>query len=662
MMATNHANKKTVLLRDLLTCSLCLEEMTKSRLLPCHHGYCLNCLQKYSDSSMKDNKLSCPVCRAECTVPEGGVQHFSPNIFIHSLREALDGESEDEESGENEVPTESNTKCDTDDCKDFAVYFCTAGCGYMCLICEVYHSRMKLFRNHRKIDASEVGTKSKQLPFCTRHPNHIVELYCDDCSVPCCATCVVLCHQTHKCCELTTKESTFRANVEGVLVKIDNVSKKTTDAVNSTDQYEKQMETDVDQLIGMTADTFTKLRKQLTHEEESIHQELVQCKLNAQKQIADVRDRQETLKATMEFSKRFGNKMLAKATSYDFATNTDSFVDHVRKTILPGPAHYIWNCCHTIDKAGGNTTFAGVNVSVSGKIEMTLRTRGVMRVLGVTRIDIAMGGDIILCTREKDFSILHAFSPNGEELNNIPTECCIRDMAIRPVNEDSCEIILGGQFYDWNSSVACKEHCICYVKMNRHEYGMSNEGVYKHKLDVKTISLDKNGVALLGCNTNRIHKVEKPSKHSGDIILPDNLKGKEIIPDPDGDGHIFIENSAYRIVWIDSKGQKIKESKETNITCFVSDGQGMLIAISGNHNNSVLVIDDTGATKAHLVPHDRVLVRPHTLCFDKDNHLLYVSGNRKRGGIVILEYPVCFKESVRGHSCAMSITAKFPDL
>ena len=118
-----------------LHCSLCLEEMIESRLLPCHHGLCLNCLEKYVDSSMKDNKLTCPVCRAKCTVPEGGVQHISQNrpTFIHSLRGALESDVETSET--------------------------------------------------------------EQLPFCTRHPNQMMEWYCDQCSLPCCATCVALYHR-----------------------------------------------------------------------------------------------------------------------------------------------------------------------------------------------------------------------------------------------------------------------------------------------------------------------------------------------------------------------------------------------------------------------------------------------------------------------------------
>ena len=264
-MATN---KKTVLLRDALTCSLCLNEMTKSRLLPCHHGYCLNCLQKYSDSSVKDNKLTCPVCRAECTVPEGGVQHFSPNIFIQSLREALDGDSKDEESDDKEVATDSIYKCASDDCEDLAVYFCTAGCGYMCLTCEGYHGKMRL--SHIIMEAKEGGSKSKQLPFCTRHPNHIVELYCDDCSVPCCATCVVVYHQTHKCCELTIKEKPFRTTVGNALAEIELCLKKTTDAITSTERQEKQMMTDVDIMIEMTTDTCKKLRQKITDKEEDM--------------------------------------------------------------------------------------------------------------------------------------------------------------------------------------------------------------------------------------------------------------------------------------------------------------------------------------------------------------------------------------------------------
>ena len=665
MMATNHTNKKTVLLRELLTCSLCLEEMTKSRLLPCHHGYCLNCLQKYFDSSAKDNKLSCPVCRVESTVPEGGVQHFSPNIFIHSLREALDGDSEDEERDKKEVATDSIYKCDSDDCKDLAVYFCTAGCGYMCLTCVGYHGKMRLSRNHIIIEAREGGSKSKQLPFCTRHPNHIVELYCDDCSVPCCATCVVLYHQTHKCCELASKESTFRTKVEHVLVDIDKCLEKTKNAMTSTDEWEKQMEADVDELVKMTADTFTNLRQQLTTKEESIHQQIMLCKPYAQKQIADVRDRQEMIRALIDSSKRYGNEMLDKATPYDFATNTDGFAEHVQKKLLPGPAQFVWSCVHsTTDKAlfaTGNVHLAEAKTLIPGDDQLVLKSRDVvLRVSGVSRIDVAMDGDIIFCVRESDKTTLHAYSPDGKKLNNITTQCRIDDLAVYTIDEKTYGVVLVGTFDDYDSNITNKylsKNCICYLEMNRHKLTMSNVGRHIKEWEIKTVSLNEDNVALLGCNTSRVYKIEKPSKYLGAMLLPLNVKGLSLISDPASDGHIFIDSSLKKIVWLDSKCHKIKESKETNITRFVADGNGMLIAISSNYHNSLLVIDDTGATKAHIVPHNRKLERPRALCFDKENHLLYVS---HIGEVVILEYPACLKDSFTGHSCVLSLKSKLP--
>ena len=653
---TMTSSKQTTMLRELLTCSLCLEEMTKSRLLPCHHGYCLSCLQKHADSSMKDNKFTCPVCRAECTVPEGGVQHFSPNIFIHSLREALDSDAETTETDEKEVPPGSST-CDSDDCKEIAVYFCTAGCGFLCTKCEAYHGKIRISRNHIIIDAKDGGNKSKQLPFCTRHPNHMVELYCDRCSLPCCATCVVLYHQSHKCCELTTKEISFKTKVEDVLVKIDQYLEVTEAAITSTEQQEKQMETDVDDLITLNASTFNKLRKQLTDKEQSINKNIMQCRPYARKQIIEVKERQQMIKVIMESAKRYGNEMLQKATPYDFATNTDSFAEHVDKKLSPTPAVYAWNCIlGTADKAKfatGSIDLDEAKALTGEKIQWMLTFNDTINLSGrrPKRLKLVMNGDVLLSTTENNRQMIYAHSIAGKELNKIDVGFYIFDMDVYSCDNDSCQIIIVG------------DGRLCHVDIKRDKFTMKKTSTDSPGWKMTSVSVNKDHNIFVSSSDRPtyIRIVKKPCSHIKDISLTNDMKAQEPISDPHGNGYVFLEVSKTKLMWIDDKGQKIKESTESGIKRFICDGQGMFIAISNNYRNNLLLIDNNGATVAHLIPHDDKLDTPQALCLDKDKHMLCVSQSRGKEDIIIMEYPAYMKNAISGHSCAMTLRAKLPE-
>ncbi|XGW26648.1 hypothetical protein V3C99_007338 [Haemonchus contortus] len=63
---------------NLLTCCICILPYRQPKVLPCQHTFCLSCLEmcmKFHIIS-QSGKLKCPLCRAEHSVPSGGVQAF----------------------------------------------------------------------------------------------------------------------------------------------------------------------------------------------------------------------------------------------------------------------------------------------------------------------------------------------------------------------------------------------------------------------------------------------------------------------------------------------------------------------------------------------------------------------------------------------------------
>lgn len=50
------------------------------KLLPCHHSFCLPCLESYADSVHRN--LKCPECRAEHSIPYEGVKNFQTNYTL----------------------------------------------------------------------------------------------------------------------------------------------------------------------------------------------------------------------------------------------------------------------------------------------------------------------------------------------------------------------------------------------------------------------------------------------------------------------------------------------------------------------------------------------------------------------------------------------------
>ncbi|XP_019621086.1 PREDICTED: tripartite motif-containing protein 2-like [Branchiostoma belcheri] len=75
------------ILREELSCSICLELFTRPKVLPCQHTFCQDCLQVYFEQSQKPFK--CPSCHLEVRLPPEGVTGLPENHSVAKLCEKL---------------------------------------------------------------------------------------------------------------------------------------------------------------------------------------------------------------------------------------------------------------------------------------------------------------------------------------------------------------------------------------------------------------------------------------------------------------------------------------------------------------------------------------------------------------------------------------------
>ncbi|XP_055959312.1 tripartite motif-containing protein 2-like [Patella vulgata] len=64
------------------SCSICLEDFTKPKILPCFHTFCEQCIDDHIKAHSHLNKFNCPNCRIDIQIPDGGASGFSTNFYI----------------------------------------------------------------------------------------------------------------------------------------------------------------------------------------------------------------------------------------------------------------------------------------------------------------------------------------------------------------------------------------------------------------------------------------------------------------------------------------------------------------------------------------------------------------------------------------------------
>ncbi|XP_050418374.2 E3 ubiquitin-protein ligase TRIM63-like [Patella vulgata] len=120
------------------TCSICLNNFTKPKLLPCSHTFCQQCIDDYIKAHGSFNKFNCPICRQETAVPSGGASQFVNNFYL------------EDDDDDKQYCTKHKKKEIEVYCRD-----CRKPCCSVCVMVD--------HENHTKADLDEVDQEMREI-------------------------------------------------------------------------------------------------------------------------------------------------------------------------------------------------------------------------------------------------------------------------------------------------------------------------------------------------------------------------------------------------------------------------------------------------------------------------------------------------------------------
>src|SRR5579872_7413208 len=85
MASAATAARKSDAIDELTECSICTETFTDPKILPCIHSFCLKCLKTYGEDNIPGDKLPCPLCRTNFTIPQTGFEGLNNHYFVNKL-------------------------------------------------------------------------------------------------------------------------------------------------------------------------------------------------------------------------------------------------------------------------------------------------------------------------------------------------------------------------------------------------------------------------------------------------------------------------------------------------------------------------------------------------------------------------------------------------
>jgi len=280
-------------LDDMTECSICTEVFTDPRVLPCIHTFCLNCLLNYGKDSYPGDRLPCPLCRKEFTIPHNGLsgmqKNFEKEQLLH-VRKLLAGHDVQH------IPREAQ-RISSD-------------------------TQAVIEREPKSAEILKVSTN-----MCEQHKGNEIEVFCLDCKVAVCVMCVIASHKTHDCLDIDKVSEDLRKLVLSDNDKISELWKKTeellprlekekSDVIKHLAAVEDEINTAADKLIAAIQRDKAKLLSKV----ESI-------KVKRFKQLETVKQELEQHMTALEIFQRNSETLLSSGTACDLVRSANSLHD-----------------------------------------------------------------------------------------------------------------------------------------------------------------------------------------------------------------------------------------------------------------------------------------------------------------------------------------------
>ena len=183
-------------LEEEITCGICHEHYQEPKVLSCCHYYCKQCIHRLALRTGLDEPFSCPECRKDTTLPQGGVDNLQAAFFVNRLKQV--------HSKLERATGKVEAKCEL--CLEGkAEAFCRHCIMFICAECVKHHQKLTVFAGHKtsSLDklkeggAMEFITPEPTFQTCKLH-DESMKFYCFDCSCLICRDCTVDDHLGHK--------------------------------------------------------------------------------------------------------------------------------------------------------------------------------------------------------------------------------------------------------------------------------------------------------------------------------------------------------------------------------------------------------------------------------------------------------------------------------
>jgi len=321
------------LLDDITECPICTEVYTDPRVLPCVHTYCLKCIEGWSKDKQPGDKLACPLCRKEFTLPSNGVSDLPRNFFVTNFLQMRELSSVESKTS----PCEACSDDEVAEKKDATVY-CVECQQKICQTCEQHHKKFKGTRLHSIVNIGEKFMKETYFEMlsanCDKHMGDPLRIYCFQCKLPTCTMCYITDHNSHKWSDVNEVADTFRNQMASDVEKTVAGAEKCRDMLQRLEKEQKDFEEQIVKSENKICQKAEQLKQMIDVQKEKLMNELSSMKQKRMKEIESLREEIERQLLSMESYKKYVDEVRQKGTACDIARAASSLHDRADELLM----------------------------------------------------------------------------------------------------------------------------------------------------------------------------------------------------------------------------------------------------------------------------------------------------------------------------------------
>ena len=275
-----------------VTCGVCQEHYTDPKILPCLHYYCKHCILRLALRTGKSKPFSCPECRKDTTLPEGGVEELKSAFFINRLKSMY---VKHKKALSKQVQCEICTNPEA-----LADAFCRQCDKFACKNCVQLHSVMKaLFDGHeivpidqlQRVKAEELVPKNPKPSKCQVHGKSL-KIFCFGCDKLICRDCTVKDHKDHDIEFNNVAADNKKKELMESLKPLREVEDSLSRGLEEVSNTEREVETQGDSLANTIETSFEELHTIL----ETCKQQLLEeAKRRVREKIENLKGQEKNL-------------------------------------------------------------------------------------------------------------------------------------------------------------------------------------------------------------------------------------------------------------------------------------------------------------------------------------------------------------------------------